>query len=94
MRHTTGSVYGVFDEPVHMYRGTTMAGIVQDEASTIRARLRRRLRVRDAVARPAVHGGLPRSRRLGQEFATAMDNYDNMAGCGSSARTCRRKPTG
>ncbi|RFC62911.1 GMC family oxidoreductase [Fulvimarina endophytica] len=32
MRHTTGSVYGVFDKPVHMYRGTTMAGIVRDEA--------------------------------------------------------------
>lgn len=32
MRHTTGSVYAVFDEPVHMYHGTTMAGIVQDEA--------------------------------------------------------------
>ncbi len=32
MRHTTGSVYAVFDKPVHMYRGTTMAGIVQDEA--------------------------------------------------------------
>jgi len=31
MRHLTGSVYGIFDEPVHMYRGTTMAGIVQDE---------------------------------------------------------------
>ncbi|TIU19207.1 MAG: GMC family oxidoreductase, partial [Mesorhizobium sp.] len=23
MRHTTGSVYGIFDKPVHMYRGTT-----------------------------------------------------------------------
>lgn len=32
MRHMTGSVYGIFDKPVHMYRGTTMAGIVQDEA--------------------------------------------------------------
>ena len=32
MRHTTGSVYAVFDKPVHMYRGTTMAGIVRDEA--------------------------------------------------------------
>ena len=29
------------------------------------ARLRRRLRDGDAVARPAVHGGVPRSRRLG-----------------------------
>lgn len=32
MRHMTGSVYAAFDEPVHMYRGTTMAGIVRDEA--------------------------------------------------------------
>lgn len=32
MRHTTGSLYGVFDRPVHMFRGTTMAGIIQDEA--------------------------------------------------------------
>ncbi len=32
MRHTTGSVYAVFPQPVHMYRGTTMAGIVMDEA--------------------------------------------------------------
>lgn len=32
MRHVTGSVYGEFEKPVNMYRGTTMAGIVQDEA--------------------------------------------------------------
>src|SRR5271163_3464918 len=32
MRHMTGSVYAAFDQPVHMYRGTTMAGIVRDEA--------------------------------------------------------------
>lgn len=32
MRHMTGSVYAAFKEPVHMYRGTTMAGIVRDEA--------------------------------------------------------------
>ncbi len=32
MRHTTGSVYAIFEKPVHMYRGTTMAGIVRDEA--------------------------------------------------------------
>src|SRR3954454_6865827 len=32
MRHMTGSVYGVFDQSVHMYRGTTMAGIILDEA--------------------------------------------------------------
>jgi len=32
MRHMTGSVYAAFNEPVHMYRGTTMAGIVRDES--------------------------------------------------------------
>ena len=32
MRHTTGSVYATFAKPVHMYRGTTMAGIIRDEA--------------------------------------------------------------
>ncbi|MDZ5457459.1 GMC family oxidoreductase [Azohydromonas lata] len=32
MRHMTGSVYAAFKDPVHMYRGTTMAGIVRDEA--------------------------------------------------------------
>ncbi|WP_428423333.1 GMC family oxidoreductase [Methylibium sp.] len=32
MRHVTGSVYALFENPVHMYRGTTMAGVVRDEA--------------------------------------------------------------
>ena len=32
LRHLTGSVYGIFDKPVRMWRGTTMAGIIQDEA--------------------------------------------------------------
>ncbi len=32
MRHLTGSVFAIFDQPVHMYRGTTMAGIIMDEA--------------------------------------------------------------
>ena len=33
MRHMTGSVYASFDEPVHMWRGTTMAGIISDESN-------------------------------------------------------------
>ncbi|MDR1967423.1 MAG: GMC family oxidoreductase [Burkholderiaceae bacterium] len=32
MRHTTGSVYATFKEKVDMYKGTVMAGIVEDEA--------------------------------------------------------------
>ena len=33
MRHTTGSVYGVFNDKVEMFKGTTMAGIIEDEAA-------------------------------------------------------------
>src|SRR5262247_1305339 len=33
MRHMTGSVYAVFKQEVHMYKGTTMAGIISDESA-------------------------------------------------------------
>ncbi|CEA09632.1 Fructose dehydrogenase large subunit [Arthrobacter saudimassiliensis] len=32
MRHTTGSVYAQFEQPVRMYRGETMAGLIADES--------------------------------------------------------------
>jgi choline dehydrogenase-like flavoprotein len=31
MRHMSGAVWGVFDKPVRMYRGNTMAGCIKDE---------------------------------------------------------------
>jgi choline dehydrogenase-like flavoprotein len=81
MRHMTGSVYGVFDKPVKMWRGTTMAGIVQDEA-------------RFDAKRGFVGGyeletlslGLPFMAAFldpgawGREFTTALDGYEHMAG--------------
>jgi choline dehydrogenase-like flavoprotein len=81
MRHTTGSVYAIFDKPVHMYRGTTMAGIVQDES-------------RNDPSRGFVGGyefetlslGLPFMAAFldpgawGRDFASALDKYDHMAG--------------
>ena len=81
MRHVTGSVYGVFDKPVKMWRGTTMAGIMQDEA-------------RHDPSRGFVGGyeletlslGLPFMAAFldpggwGREFTTALDSYENMAG--------------
>ena len=81
MRHMTGSVYAVFDKPVHMYRGTTMAGIVQDEA-------------RHDPSRGFVGGyemetlslGIPFMAAFldpgawGREFTSALDSYTNMAG--------------
>ncbi|WP_024585714.1 GMC family oxidoreductase [Aliihoeflea sp. 2WW] len=81
MRHTTGSVYAVFDQPVHFYRGTTMAGIIRDEA-------------RHDPSRGFVGGyeletlalGLPFMAAFlnpggwGRSFTSALDQYDHMAG--------------
>ncbi|MFN3259763.1 MAG: GMC family oxidoreductase [Pikeienuella sp.] len=81
MRHMTGSVYAVFDKPVKMWRGTTMAGIVQDES-------------RHDPSRGFVGGyeletlalGLPFMAAFldpgawGREFTSALDHYNNMAG--------------
>ncbi len=81
MRHMTGSVYGIFDKPVHMYRGTTMAGVVRDEA-------------RFDSSRGFVGGyemetlslGVPFMAAFlnpggwGRSFTSAMDGYVNMAG--------------
>jgi choline dehydrogenase-like flavoprotein len=81
MRHTTGSVYGIFEKAVHMYRGTTMAGIVRDEA-------------RHDTSRGFVGGyeletlsiGLPFMAAFldpgswGREFTSALDGYAHMAG--------------
>jgi len=81
MRHMTGSVYAVFEKPVNMYRGTTMAGIIQDES-------------RHDPSRGFVGGYEMETRSLGLPFMAAfldpggwgkdfswwMDNYENMAG--------------
>jgi len=81
MRHMTGSVYAIFDKPVNMYRGTTMAGIIRDES-------------RFDAARGFVGGyemetlslGLPFMAAFldpgawGRDFTSAMDGYENMAG--------------
>jgi choline dehydrogenase-like flavoprotein len=81
MRHTTGSVYATFEKPVHMYRGTTMAGIIRDEA-------------RHDPSRGFVGGyemetlslGIPFMAAFldpggwGRSFTSALDQYVNMAG--------------
>jgi choline dehydrogenase-like flavoprotein len=81
MRHMTGSVYAVFDKPVRFWRGTTMAGIIQDEA-------------RHDTSRGFAGGyeletlalGLPFMAAFlnpggwGRSFTTALDQYENMAG--------------
>jgi choline dehydrogenase-like flavoprotein len=94
MRHTTGSVYGIFDKPVHMYRGTTMAGIIRDEA-------------RNDPSRGFVGGYELETMSLGLPFMAAFLNPGGWGrssprrsttttiwpACGSSAKTCRARKT-
>ncbi|ACK50589.1 glucose-methanol-choline oxidoreductase [Methylocella silvestris BL2] len=81
MRHTTGAVFAIFDEPVHMYRGTTMAGIVRDEAPHNPAR-----GFSGGYEFETISVGLPFMAAFldpgawGREFASALDSYQNMAG--------------
>ena len=53
MRHTTGSVYAQFDQPVRMYRGETMAGL---DRGRVPARPRPRLRRAATTWRPSPWG--------------------------------------
>jgi choline dehydrogenase-like flavoprotein len=81
MRHTTGSVYGIFDKPVHMYRGTTMAGIVRDEAVFKPER-----GFVGGFELETLSLGLPFMAAFldpgawGADFCSAMDAYSHMAG--------------
>ena len=81
MRHMTGSVYGVFDEPVHMHRGTTMAGIVTDESKHDPSR-----GFVGGYEMETLSLGLPFMAAFldpgawGREFTTALESYENMAG--------------
>jgi len=81
MRHMTGSVYGIFPEPVRMWRGTTMAGIIQDEAKldTSRGFVGGYEFETLSIGVPFMAAFLdPGS--WGREFTSAMDGYENMAG--------------
>jgi len=81
MRHLTASLYAMFDKPVRMYRGETMAGHIEDEAP-------------HDPSRGFVGGyylqllslGVPFLAAFmdpgawGRDFASAMEGYENMAG--------------
>jgi choline dehydrogenase-like flavoprotein len=81
MRHMTGSVYASFDKPVRMWRGTTMAGIVQDEAHHDPKR-----GFVGGYELETLSIGLPFMAAFldpgawGREFTSALDSYETMAG--------------
>jgi len=81
MRHMTGSVYATFEKPVHMYRGTTMAGIIRDEAhnNTKRGFVGGYEMETLSLGVPFMAAFLDPG-AWGRSFTSAMDDYPNMAG--------------
>ncbi len=81
MRHTTGSIYAAFPKPVHMFRGTTMAGIIQDESHHDPSR-----GFAGGYELETLSLGLPFMAAFldpgawGREFTRKMEQYPNMAG--------------
>ncbi len=81
MRHMTGSVYATFEKPVHMWRGTTMAGVIQDEAGH-----RPERGFAGGYEMETLSLGLPFMAAFldpgawGRGFTSAMDQYAHMAG--------------
>ena len=81
MRHLTASVYGRFPQPVHMYRGETMAGIIGDESGHDPDR-----GFAGGFYMEPLSLGVPFLAAFidpgawGPEFTAAMDAYDRTAG--------------
>ncbi|WP_298831512.1 GMC family oxidoreductase [uncultured Piscinibacter sp.] len=81
MRHMTGSVYAAFKNPVHMYRGTTMAGIIRDEAAHDPKR-----GFAGGYEMETLSLGVPFMAAFldpgawGEDFAWWMDHYTHLAG--------------
>jgi len=81
LKHTTGTVFAVFDKPVHMYRGTSQSGIVMDESRLDTARgfvggynMELLPQGLPSFAQNVIPGG------WGRERAWVLDRYANVAG--------------
>jgi len=81
MRHTTGSVFGIFKQPVNMHRGTIMAGIITDEAE-----LNTRRGFAGGFEMETISLGLPFAAAFlnpgawGRDYTKMLEQYDYMAG--------------
>ncbi|MGH9686942.1 MAG: GMC oxidoreductase, partial [Candidatus Acidiferrales bacterium] len=78
---TTGTVFAVFDKPVHMYRGTAQSGIVMDEARLNPSRgfvggyqMELLPQGLPSFAQNVIPGG------WGREHSWVLDRYANVAG--------------
>ncbi|MBV9913033.1 MAG: GMC family oxidoreductase [Sinobacteraceae bacterium] len=81
-RHTAGFVWGVFDKPIRMWRGFTLAGIVEDETRHDPKRgfaggYHLELAALDLPSLPLA--GVPSS-MWGRDLGFLLDHYDRLAG--------------
>jgi choline dehydrogenase-like flavoprotein len=81
MRHMTGSVFAAYERPVNMFRGTVMAGIVQDEVGNDPRR-----GFVGGYEFETISLGLPFMAAFldpgawGRDFTRKLDTYSHMAG--------------
>lgn len=81
MRHTTGSVYAQFEQPVRMYRGETMAGLVADESRfDVDRGFAGGYYLETISLGPAFLASFVDPGAWGPGFAAILDNYLNTAG--------------
>jgi choline dehydrogenase-like flavoprotein len=79
--HINGFIWGMFDQPVHAWRGAVLAGLVEDETVNEPKRgffggYHFELAALDLPSLPLA--GLPYG--WGRDFASILDHYRNMAG--------------
>jgi choline dehydrogenase-like flavoprotein len=81
MRHVTGALFATFGQPVRMYRGETMAGIVTDESrNDPRRGFAGGYYLQLHSLGPSFLATFLRPRAWGRDFANIMEQYDHMAG--------------
>ncbi|MCH8560746.1 GMC family oxidoreductase [Nesterenkonia sp. DZ6] len=81
MRHLTGTVWGHFEEPVRMYRGETMAGMIGDESLHDPDRgFAGGYYLETISLGPAFMAAFVEPGTWGPDFAKLLDAYTNSAG--------------
>ena len=81
MRHLSGTVWGYFDKPVHMYRGETMAGVIADESLHDPDRGFAGGYYMETIALgPAFMAAFGEPGSWGPDFTKMLDRYSNTAG--------------
>jgi len=81
MRHTTGSVFAEFSDPVHFYRGTIMAGLISDEVHFNPDRgFVGGYEMETISLGPSFMAAFFKPGAWGKDFTRVMDNYTHLAG--------------